>query len=166
MGLLCIAFAPECCKRDEDSLNSVYESGARSFPMLKPIAVVAAAGIVLAGAAQAIPLTARTVCVNCLGPRSDVFNPLEGTNDTPVPNGLIAGSGYTRDELQAGLTKSYSVDVVAVADFLYSDKGVQFLGTASARTTTPLITASRRRWKLCAAPSSLTPSMGSCPASG
>ena len=127
-GLLCIAFVPECCNRDDDSLNNVYESGARTFPMLKPIAVVAAAGIVFAGAAQAIPLTARTVCVNCLGPRSDVLNPLEGTNDTPVPNGLIAGSGYTRDELQAGLTKSYSVDVVAVADFLYSDKGVQFLG--------------------------------------
>ena len=95
--------------------------------MLKPIAAVAAAGIAFTGPAQAIPLTARTVCVNCIGPRSDVLNPLDGTNDTPVPNGLIAGSGYSKDELQSGLSKAYSVDVVAVADFLYSDKGVQFL---------------------------------------
>jgi len=57
----------------------------------------------------------------------DVLNPLEGANDTPVPNGLISRSGYTQGELQQGLSKAYAVDVVAVADFLYSDKGVQFL---------------------------------------
>jgi hypothetical protein len=56
-----------------------------------------------------------------------VLNPLEGINDTPVPNGLISRSGYSQDELQQGLSKAYAVDVVAVADFLYSDKGVQFL---------------------------------------
>ena len=95
--------------------------------MLKLLAAVAGAGVVFAGAAQAMPLTARTVCVNCLGPRSDVLNPLTGTNDTPVPGGLIAGSGYTNDELQSGLSRNYSVDVVAVADFLYSDQGVKFL---------------------------------------
>ena len=83
--------------------------------MVKPLALLAAVGIVFAGAAQAIPLTARTVCVNCIGPRSDVLNPLDGTNDTPVPNGLIAGSGYSRDELQSALSQTYSVDVVAVA---------------------------------------------------
>lgn len=96
-------------------------------PMLKLLAGLAGASVVLAGAAQAIPLTARTVCVNCVGPRSDVLNPLSGTNDTPVPTGLVNRSGYTYDELEAGLSKNYSVDVVAVADFLYSDKGVQFL---------------------------------------
>ena len=69
----------------------------------------------------------RSPYVDCISPRSDVLNPLEGTNDTPVPDGLIARSGYSRDELQEGLSKSYSVDVVAVADFLYSEKGVQFL---------------------------------------
>jgi hypothetical protein len=95
--------------------------------MSKLLAGLAGAAVLFAGAAQAIPFTARTVCVNCLGPRSDVLNPLEGTNDTPVPNGLISRSGYSEDELQQGLSKSYSVDVVAVADFLYSDKGVQFL---------------------------------------
>ena len=95
--------------------------------MIKVLAGLAGAAVVFSGAAQAIPLTARTVCVNCIGPRSDVLNPLEGTNDTPVPNGLISRSGYTQDELQQGLSKAYAVDVVAVADFLYSDKGVQFL---------------------------------------
>ena len=95
--------------------------------MFKLLAGLAGASVVLAGAAQAIPLTARTVCVNCVGPRSDVLNPLDGTNDTPVPGGLVRRSGYTYDELESGLSKNYSVDVVAVADFLYSDKGVQFL---------------------------------------
>jgi len=86
--------------------------------MIKILAGLAGAAVVFSGAAQAIPLTARTVCVNCIGPRSDVLNPLEGTNDTPVPNGLISRSGYTQDELQQGLSKAYAVDVVAVADFL------------------------------------------------
>ena len=95
--------------------------------MLKLLAAVAGAGVVFAGAAQAMPLTARTVCVNCLGSRSDVLNPLIDINDTPVLGGLIAGSGYTNDELQSGLSRNYSVDVVAVADFLYSDQGVKFL---------------------------------------
>ena len=95
--------------------------------MIKVLAGLAGAAMLFGSAAQAIPLTARTVCVNCVGPRSDVLNPLEGTNDTPVPNGLISRSGYSQDELQQGLSKAYAVDVVAVADFLYSEKGVQFL---------------------------------------
>ncbi len=95
--------------------------------MLKLLAGVATAGVLLAGAAQAVPLTSRTVCPNCIGPRSDVLDPLQGTNNTPVPSGLAAGSGYTQDELQAGLSKTYPVDVVGVANYLYSDKGIQFL---------------------------------------
>jgi hypothetical protein len=107
--------------------------------------VATAASGLMAGVAEASPqaLTARTVCVNCIGPRSDMLNPLDGSSSpnrgwfgasavplpvlTPVPNGLINGSGYTHDELEQGLAQTYSVDVVAVADFLYSDKGVQFL---------------------------------------
>lgn len=95
--------------------------------MLKSFAAAAIFGVVLSGVAQAVPMTARTVCVNCIGPRSDVLDPLQGTNDTPVPAGLAAGSGYTQEELQAGLSKSYPVSVVGVANYLYSDKGVQFL---------------------------------------
>jgi hypothetical protein len=43
----------------------------------------------------------------------------------------IAGSGWTASELRAGLAKTYSVDVVSVARFLYSDAGIKFLKNAS-----------------------------------
>jgi hypothetical protein len=44
--------------------------------------------------------------------------------------GLVDGihrSGWTADELRAGLTKPYSVELASVANFLYSDAGVKFL---------------------------------------
>jgi hypothetical protein len=45
--------------------------------MLKALLPLAGVGVVLAvGPAQAIPLTARTVCVNCLGPRSNTLSPI------------------------------------------------------------------------------------------
>ena len=43
---------------------------------------------------------------------------------------LLAGinnSGWTAEEIQEGMTKTYSVDVVGVARFLYSKDGVKFL---------------------------------------
>ena len=39
----------------------------------------------------------------------------------------INGSGWTADEIQEGMTKTYSVDVVGVSRFLYSQDGVKFL---------------------------------------
>ena len=39
----------------------------------------------------------------------------------------INNSGWTAEEIQEGMTKTYSVDVVGVARFLYSDDGVKFL---------------------------------------
>tara|TARA_B100002051_G_scaffold229665_1_gene226858 strand:- start:4512 stop:5150 length:639 start_codon:yes stop_codon:yes gene_type:complete len=39
----------------------------------------------------------------------------------------INGSGWTADEIQEGMTKTYSVDVVGVSRFLYSKDGVKFL---------------------------------------
>ncbi len=39
----------------------------------------------------------------------------------------INNSGWTAEEIQAGMTKTYSVDIVGVARFLYSDDGVKFL---------------------------------------
>lgn len=104
--------------------------------MFKTFAALAyTLGLAFAGSAEAIPFTARTVCVNCLGPRSDVLRPLDGANGTPVPGDLVTGSGYTRDELQSGLSASYPVDVVAVANFLYSDRGVQFLADSIGRNS-------------------------------
>ena len=39
----------------------------------------------------------------------------------------INGSGWTAEEVQEGLSKTYSVDVVGVSRFLYSTDGVKFL---------------------------------------
>ena len=98
--------------------------------MLKVLLPMAGAGLLLTAiSAQAIPLTARTVCVNCLGPRSNTLAPIGGSPkiDNPVPQNLTDLSGWTEQQLEAGLQKQYDVDVVAVADFLYSQKGEQFL---------------------------------------
>lgn len=42
-------------------------------------------------------------------------------------SGGISRSGWTADELRAGLSKTYNVDLVGVSRFLYSDNGVKFL---------------------------------------
>ncbi len=39
----------------------------------------------------------------------------------------INGSGWTAEEIQEGLSKTYTVDVVGVSRFLYSSDGVKFL---------------------------------------
>jgi hypothetical protein len=44
-----------------------------------------------------------------------------------VPRNLENLSGWTQEELQAGLQQEYDVDVVAVTRFLYSEKGEEFL---------------------------------------
>mgnify|MGYP003333191983 FL=1 len=46
-------------------------------------------------------------------------------------SGGISRSGWTADELKAGLSKTYSVDLVGVSRFLYSDNGVKFLKNQS-----------------------------------
>jgi hypothetical protein len=77
---------------------------------------------------QGLPTqTARTVSSSFV--RSNTLLPLGGTEviANPVPNNLSDLSGWSRDQLQAGLTKEYDVDVAAVARFLYSEKGEAFL---------------------------------------
>jgi hypothetical protein len=71
--------------------------------------------------------TARTVSYSFV--RSNTLLPLGGTEviANPVPENLSDLSGWTSDQLQAGLTKEYDVDVAAVARFLYSDRGEAFL---------------------------------------
>jgi len=61
--------------------------------------------------------------------RSNTLLPLGGSEvmANPVPRDLKDLSGWSPAELQAGLQKEYDVDVVAVANFLYSPKGEQFL---------------------------------------
>ena len=72
-------------------------------------------------------LTARAVTEGFV--RSNVLLPIGGRPpiDNPVPPDLTDLSGWTQEELEAGLQQEYDVDVAAVANFLYSDKGVQFL---------------------------------------
>ena len=71
--------------------------------------------------------TARTVSSGFV--RSNTLLPLGGNKviDNPVPRNLSNLSGWSREQLQAGLQQEYSVDVAAVARFLYSPKGEQFL---------------------------------------
>ena len=91
------------------------------------------AGAALLLAAASLPalagpkLTARTVTDGFV--RSNVLLPIGGKKpiDNPVPPDLTDLSGWTQEELEAGLQQEYDVDVTAVANFLYSDKGVQFL---------------------------------------
>ena len=71
--------------------------------------------------------TARTVSNGFV--RSNTLLPLGGNEviDNPVPRNLSNLSGWSHEQLQAGLQQEYSVDVAAVARFLYSPKGEQFL---------------------------------------
>jgi hypothetical protein len=45
--------------------------------------------------------------------------------------GGLARSGWTRAEVRDGMTKAYSVDLIGVSRFLYSDAGVKFLKNAT-----------------------------------
>ncbi|MFM8937161.1 MAG: alpha/beta hydrolase [Vulcanococcus sp.] len=123
--------------------------------MRKALFPLAGAGILLAGlSAQATPQGPTTINSNQAGVtygsptfiheglptqtaravsqgfvRSNTLLPLGGTAvmDNPVPGNLSDLSGWSRDQLQAGLSKEYNVDVAAVARFLYSEKGEAFL---------------------------------------
>ena len=39
----------------------------------------------------------------------------------------ISNSGWTAEEIQEGMTKTYAVDIIGVSRFLYSNDGVKFL---------------------------------------
>ncbi|MEB3158655.1 MAG: alpha/beta hydrolase [Synechococcus sp.] len=103
----------------------------RSVPFMRKALPIAGAALLLAAVsmpALAGPkLTARTVTHGFV--RSNSLLPLGGKKPiaNPVPPDLTDLSGWTREELEAGLQKEYDVDVAAVTKFLYSDQGVQFL---------------------------------------
>jgi hypothetical protein len=64
----------------------------------------------------------------------DAFNTFFETGEV-TDRGLDSGlrrSGWTSDEVRTGMTKAYSVKLVGVSDFLYSDAGVKFLKNATA----------------------------------
>ena len=47
-------------------------------------------------------------------------------NDRALSSG-ISNSGWTAEEIQEGMTKTYAVDIVGVQSFLYSKDGITFL---------------------------------------
>lgn len=70
-----------------------------------------------------------------------VWSTNQGAVDTFVDSGEVTDrglqgglnlSGWSREEVRAGLSKSYSVDLVGVSRFLYSDAGIKFLKNATA----------------------------------
>ena len=70
-----------------------------------------------------------------------VWSTNQGAVDTFVETGAVTDrglegglsrSGWSSEEVRAGLSKSYSVDLVGVSNFLYSDAGVKFLKNATA----------------------------------
>jgi hypothetical protein len=61
----------------------------------------------------------------------DTFLSTGSITDRGLEGGLNR-SGWTSEEVRAGMNKAYAVDLVGVARFLYSDAGVRFLKNASA----------------------------------
>ena len=107
-------------------------------PTLSSVFTRLAAGI-LAGAslaALAVPAeagTKRPVRWNTGGAvwttTSSEFKPFFETGEATdlALDASINNSGWTAQEIQWAMTKSYSVDIVGVSRFLYSDDGVKFL---------------------------------------
>jgi hypothetical protein len=61
----------------------------------------------------------------------DTFVKTGEVTDRGLEGGLNR-SGWSAEEVRAGLSKSYSVDLVGVSNFLYSPAGVKFLKNATA----------------------------------
>jgi hypothetical protein len=99
-----------------------------------------AAGLFAGAALSAVALPASAAVDNNLPVRWNTGGAVWSTNldafttfinDGEITDRGLAGgisrSGWTADELRAGLSKTYSVDLVGVSRFLYSDAGVKFL---------------------------------------
>ena len=103
------------------------------------------AGLFLGTAVTAVALPATAAVDNDLPVRwntggavwstsQDAFKTFFETGDV-TDRGLAGGlarSGWTAEEVRAGMTKTYSVDLIGVSRFLYSDAGVKFLKNATA----------------------------------
>ena len=110
-------------------------------PMLKRLITGLAIGTALT--ASALPVSAAVQ--NGLPVRWNTGGAVWSTNqqafDTFFETGAITDrglegglkrSGWTADEVRTGMTKNYSVNLVGVSNFLYSDAGVKFLKNATA----------------------------------
>lgn len=103
------------------------------------------AGFLVGTALSAVALPATAAVKNNLPVRwntgaavwstnQDAFNTFFDTGEI-TDRGLEGGlnrSGWTSEEVRTGMTKPYSVSLVGVSRFLYSDAGVKFLKNATA----------------------------------
>ena len=120
--------------------NFLFEAKLRTtcfalLPMLKRIAAGLLAGAAIS--ASALPVSAQPSPVrwNSGGAVwttkfSDFNDFLKSKDAYSGERGLssgLAASGWTAKEVQAGLSKTYNVDVVGVTRYLYSKDGVKFL---------------------------------------
>jgi hypothetical protein len=110
------------------------------LPVLKRIL----AGLFVGTALSAVALPASAAVDNDLPVRWNtggaVWSTNQGAFDTFLESGAItdrglqgglARSGWTSAEVKDGMNKTYSVSLVGVTRFLYSDAGVKFLKNAS-----------------------------------
>ncbi|MEB3263346.1 MAG: alpha/beta hydrolase [Synechococcus sp.] len=111
-----------------------------SFPVLKRLL----AGLAVGTALSAVALPASAAVDNDLPVRWNSGGAVWSTNldafktfidsGEVTDRGLAGGlsrSGWTSEEVRSGLSKTYSVDLVGVSRFLYSDNGVKFLKNAT-----------------------------------
>jgi len=102
------------------------------------------AGLLLGTAVSAVALPASAAVDNDLPVRwntgAAVWSTSEDAFETFFETGAVtdrglygglARSGWTREEIRTGMTKTYSVDLVGVSRFMYSDAGVKFLKNAT-----------------------------------
>lgn len=103
--------------------------------MLKRIAAGLLAGAAISVSALSVSAQPSPVRWNSGGAVwttkfSDFNDFLKSKNATSNERGLssgLAASGWTAKEVQAGLSKTYNVDLVGVSRYLYSKNGVKFL---------------------------------------
>jgi hypothetical protein len=115
-----------------------------SAVVLKRLLAPLLLGAVATATATAITLPAAAAVDNDLPVRWNTGGAVWSTNqdafatflstgevtDRGLKDGL-ARSGWTAEEIRAGMTKTYDVNLVGVARFLYSDAGVKFLKQAT-----------------------------------
>jgi hypothetical protein len=109
-----------------------------SLPVLKRILAglfvgTALSAVALPASAAEYPVRWNTGGAVWSTPQSafDTFLDSGAITDRGLQGGL-ARSGWTSDEVKAGMNKTYSVSLTGVSRFLYSDAGVKFLKNASA----------------------------------
>jgi hypothetical protein len=126
---------------EKQGLLATIDTESLYFPVLKRLF----AGLLVGTAVTAVGMPAQAAVDNDLPVRWNTGGAVWSTDmeafETFLESGEVTDrglhgglsrSGWTRDEVRDGLTKTYDVDLVGVSRFLYSDEGVKFLKNATA----------------------------------